>query len=95
MEKKFNVTGNCIPNKHYMVDMSNKIGKVIKLVDNEEYFIINRPRQYGKTTTLFLLEKALIKSEEYFVISISFEGIGDLIFEDETKFSKFPDEAAC
>ena len=32
----FNVTGTCIPNKHYMVDTSNKI---IKLIDAEEYFI--------------------------------------------------------
>lgn len=88
MEKKFNVTGTCIPSRHYMVDTSNKIDKIIKLVRNEEYFIINRPRQYGKTTTLFLLEKTLNKNEEYFVISISFEGIGDLIFEDEARFSK-------
>lgn len=88
MRKKFNVTGTCIPVKHYMVDTSEKINKIIKLIDNEEYFIINRPRQYGKTTTLFMLEKTLSKAEEYLVISISFEGIGDLIFEDETKFSK-------
>lgn len=88
MEKQFNVTGTCIPNRHYVVDTSNKLRKIIKLIDNQEYFIINRPRQYGKTTTLFMLEKTLMENEEYSVISISFEGIGDLIFEDETKFSK-------
>lgn len=86
MGKKFNVTGTCIPGKHYMVDTSEKINKIIKLIDNEEYFIINRPRQYGKTTTLFMLEKTLSKAEEYLVISISFEGIGDLIFEKEELF---------
>jgi len=87
MEKKFNITGTCIPNKHYMVDISNKLEKVIELIANEEYFIINRPRQYGKTTTLLMLEKALEQNDEYLVISTSFEGIGDLIFEDESKFS--------
>ncbi|MFT8344000.1 MAG: AAA family ATPase, partial [Clostridium beijerinckii] len=56
MGKKFNITGTCIPDKHYMVDTSNKIEKILKLIDNEEYFIINRPRQYGKTTSLYLLE---------------------------------------
>jgi predicted AAA+ superfamily ATPase len=81
MEKKFNVTGTCIPNKHYMVDTSNKIGKIMKLINSEEYFIINRPRQYGKTTTLFLLNKTLKEKEAYLPIKISFEGIGDLIFE--------------
>lgn len=88
MKKKFNVTGTCIPEMHYMVDTSSKINKIMNLVENEEYFIINRPRQYGKTTTLFLLEKSLNQNEEYLVISISFEGVGDLIFEDEIKFSK-------
>jgi hypothetical protein len=88
MEKEFNVTGTCIPEMHYMVDTTNKLEKVIKLIDKGKYFIINRPRQYGKTTTLFLLEKSLNQSKEHLVISISFEGIGDLIFEKEGLFVK-------
>lgn len=88
MLKKFNVTGTCIPNKHYIVDISKKIDEIMKLIDGEEYFVINRPRQYGKTTTLFLLDNKLKESEDYFPIKISFEGIGDLIFEDENRFSK-------
>lgn len=46
MKKKFNVTGTCIPEMHYMVDTSDKINRIMNLVENEEYFIINRPRQY-------------------------------------------------
>lgn len=88
MKKKFNVTGTCIPKMHYMVDTSNKINKIIKLIENEEYFIINRPRQYGKTTTLFLLNNRLKQSEDYLPIKISFEGIGDIIFEEEGRFAK-------
>jgi hypothetical protein len=88
MEKEFNITGTCIPNMHYMVDTSNKLNKTIKLINRGKYFIINRPRQYGKTTTLYLLEKLLNKDSEYLVISISFEGIGDLIFEEEKRFTK-------
>ncbi|MDF2885163.1 MAG: putative AAA-ATPase [Clostridiaceae bacterium] len=88
MRKKFNVTGTCIPNKHYMVDTSNKMKKIINLIEDEEYFIINRPRQYGKTTTLFLLYNQLKQTEEYLPIKISFEGIGDLVFENEESFSK-------
>lgn len=86
--KKFNITGTCIPNRHYMVDTSNKIVKIMKLISAEEYFIINRPRQYGKTTTLFLLNNILKETEDFLPIKISFEGIGDLIFEDEKIFSK-------
>lgn len=31
--KKFNVTGTCIPEEHYMVDISNKIKEIEKMVD--------------------------------------------------------------
>ncbi|MBP2033796.1 hypothetical protein J2Z42_002503 [Clostridium algifaecis] len=88
MEKEFNVTGTCIPEMHYMVDISNKLDKVFRLIEKEKYFVINRPRQYGKTTTLYMLERALNKNEDYLVVSISFEGVGDLIFEEEQSFVK-------
>ena len=86
MGKKFNITGTCIPDKHYMVDTSNKIEKILKLIDNEEYFIINRPRQYGKTTTLYLLEKKLNNIEEYLPIRISFESIDAESYGEAKKF---------
>ncbi|MGM9978120.1 MAG: GxxExxY protein [Clostridium sp.] len=82
--KRFNTTGLCNPKKHYMVDISDKLEKIKLLIENEEYFVINRPRQYGKTTTLIALENSL--KEKYLVISISFEGIGDIIFNDEKLF---------
>ena len=75
MGKQFNVTGTCIPKMHYMVDISKKLDKIIKLVENGEYFIINRPRQYGKTTSLYPLDKRLKDMEEYLSIKISFEAI--------------------
>ena len=59
MPKKFNDTGLCIPDRHYMVDISNKIHQIIQLTGDGEYFTINRPRQFGKTTTLSLLAKHL------------------------------------
>jgi hypothetical protein len=93
--KKFNITGTCIPEKHYMVDINGKLQKIIKLIDDEEYFVINRPRQYGKTTTLFLLNKALKKNMDYISIKISFEGLGDLIFESEELFSKAFIQTIC
>lgn len=52
MNKCFNTTGLCVPRKHYMVNIDNKVKQMEKLIDAEKYFVINRPRQYGKTTTL-------------------------------------------
>jgi len=57
--KRFNVTGLCVPEEHYMVDITGKIEQIKKLVDGRCYFTINRARQYGKTTTLAMLERAL------------------------------------
>lgn len=57
MKKRFNSTGVCVSRKHYMVDISNKLQQISELIDNEFYFTINRPRQYGKTTTLGALKK--------------------------------------
>lgn len=86
MSKRFNSTGVCVSRKHYMVDISNKLEQIKKLIDNEFYFTINKPRQYGKTTTLNELANFL--KEDYLVIDISFEGIGDKVFEAEEAFSK-------
>lgn len=70
--KSFNITGFCNPNKHYMVDISDKLEKIISLIESNKYFVINRPRQYGKTTILASVRKKI--SNKYLVISISFEG---------------------
>ena len=85
-EKEFNVTGICVPAKHYMVDTSKKTLRILTLIENGNYFTINRPRQYGKTTTLLFLEKELLKRPDYLCISLSFEGIGDQVFETESSF---------
>ena len=82
--RKFNVAGLCVPEKHYMVDISGKLAKIREMVDNGDYFTINRARQYGKTTTLLLLARSLPK--EYTCISLSFEGVGDAMFESSASF---------
>jgi predicted AAA+ superfamily ATPase len=88
MFKKFNVTGKCLPDKHYMADVSAKMSEILKLIEEGEYFIINRPRQYGKTTTLDSLANALRKTGHYIVFNVSFEGVGNDAFKTEKTFSK-------
>ena len=41
MAKKFNVTGTCIPEENYMVDITNKLEQIKKMIDAKEYFTIN------------------------------------------------------
>jgi len=84
--KRFNITGTCIPEENYMVDTSIKIDAIMQMIAKKEYFVINRPRQYGKTTTLFLLMRRLLSSDEYLPIKISFEGYDDVIFANPGNF---------
>lgn len=72
MPKRFCITGTCIPERNYMVDISGRVDRIVKeYIEHGQYFTINRARQYGKTTTLYLLERRL--REEYLVLSLSFE----------------------
>jgi hypothetical protein len=82
--KEFNVTGTCIPHLHYMVNIDHKVDQVLDLIEKGKYFVISRPRQYGKTSMIYTLEQRL--KDNYVIISTSFEGLGDSKFEDTEKF---------
>ena len=84
MRKVFNTTGLCVPRKHYMVNIENKLRQIKKLVDAEAYFTINRGRQYGKTTTLSALRRYLVP--EYIVIPLSFESFDEESFSNVFAF---------
>ncbi len=86
MNKEFNITGICVPNRHYMVDISLKTKKIITLIEKGKYFSVNRPRQYGKTTTFHNLAQEIRKNENYLCFVISFEGIGSESYESSESF---------
>ncbi|MCO6487347.1 MAG: AAA-like domain-containing protein [Phaeodactylibacter sp.] len=88
MEKEFNITGVCYPHLHYMMDTSAKLAGILDMVKRGKYFIINRPRQYGKTTTLFLLTEALTKTEGYLPIRLNFQGIDEQWHESDGAFAR-------
>lgn len=55
-----------------MVDITGRIQAIIAgYIRKNKYFVINRARQYGKTTLLYGLEERL--KAEYLVLSLSFE----------------------
>ena len=84
--KEFNTTAVCIPSENYMVDITDKVKMIKELVDSGRYFTINRARQYGKTTVLNALSAAL--ADEYIVISLDFQDIGDAVFRSEGAFTQ-------
>ena len=91
--KSFNTTAVCIPSKHYMVDLSERVKAIKQMVDAEKYFTINCARQYGKTTTIVALGFAL--SDQYDVISIDFQDLTSTIFDNESKLTKGLTQLLC
>lgn len=84
--KVFNTTGICKPSEHYMVDLYDRLIKVREYVDAGKYFIINRARQFGKTTTLFALTYFL--QDKYLVVSMDFQmQMSNAKFLNEAVFS--------
>jgi len=85
MRKRFNITGSCNPQWHYMVDTDKRFMLVEDMIERGEYFTINRARQYGKTTMLMMIWRRL--SDRYLVVPLSFEGLGDSAFSSEEAFA--------
>ncbi len=89
MKKRFNITGTCRPEEHYMMDDSRRFAGIMEMVDYGDYFVINRPRQYGKTTMLFALLRELGKHENYLPIIMNFQGISQSHYDSSDAFGQF------
>lgn len=85
MRRRFNITGLCIPSKHYMVDLSGRLEEIRSMVDDGSYFSINRGRQFGKTTILHALTRVL--TDRYLVVHLDFQALGSASYKDENTFS--------
>ena len=86
MIKYFNTEGSCKPKEHYMVKLDDRLEMTKNLLINrKKYFVINRGRQYGKTTTLRALEEYL--KDDYIVLSLDFQQLGTEDFADEATFA--------
>ena len=84
MGKTFNVSGVCVPDLHYMVDLENRLEAIKAMVDAGQYFTINKARQYGKTTTLRALAGYL--QGGYIVVSLDFQRMSYSDFSAEAAF---------
>lgn len=68
-----------------MADVSAKVAAVSDMIRAEQYFVINRPRQYGKTTMLDQLYRAL--QPEFCMLNISFEHLDYSQYHDVASFT--------
>lgn len=87
--REFNDTGLCVRHLHYMADTNPQMNRILEtLIEPGKYFTITGGRQFGKTTTIALIADKLAQRDDYLLIETSFEGIGDIIFEDEESFNE-------
>ncbi len=85
MPKYFNTEGRCRPDIHYMVKLDDRLARMRELyVDRGKYFVINRARQYGKTTTMMALAEDL--RDTYAVMFMDFQLMSSANFADEPSF---------
>ncbi len=84
MRKVFNVSGVCRPDFHYMVDLKWRLEEIRVMIENGQYFTINRARQYGKTTLLRALADFL--KNDYMVVSLDFQNIESGEYIDGNSF---------
>jgi hypothetical protein len=51
MRPRFNTTGPCYPDEHYMLPPERRLVRAMELVDDGRYFTLHAGRQTGKTTS--------------------------------------------
>lgn len=85
MAKVFNIAAVCRPERHYMVNIDDKLKEIKQLIDDGMYFTINRARQYGKTTTLRALSQYL--QNDYYVVLLDFQTFDEAKFQNGHIFS--------
>ncbi|MBL7493307.1 ATP-binding protein [Frankia sp. AgB1.9] len=73
MTRRFNTSGPCLPDLHYMIPALTRLPAAPALVDESEYFVVHAPRQTGKTTALRALATELTASGRYAALHFSCE----------------------
>ncbi|MBK8251376.1 MAG: AAA-like domain-containing protein [Polyangiaceae bacterium] len=51
MRPRFNTTGPCYADEHYMLPPERRLGRIMELIEDGRYFTLHAGRQTGKTTS--------------------------------------------
>ena len=57
MGKIFNIAGPCNPAKHYMLSATARLPDVMRLIEDEAYFVVHAQRQRQDRPCLPVLKK--------------------------------------
>ena len=73
MARWFNVAGPCRSELHYMLPATERLPDVMRLIQQQNYFVLHAPRQSGKTTAMLSLAQTLTASGQYAAVLLSVE----------------------
>ena len=73
--KRFNTTGPCFPDEHYMMPALDRLPGVRELVAGGGYFVVHAPRQTGKTTALQALVREINAKGDMFALYCTLESL--------------------
>ena len=82
--RKFNTTGPCFPDEHYMLPALDRLPGIRELVADGNYFVIHAPRQTGKTTALQALVQETNAKGEMFALYCTLESLQKMMNVPET-----------
>ncbi|HSH03287.1 MAG TPA: AAA-like domain-containing protein [Anaerolineae bacterium] len=70
MKRIFNDVGLSVPDRHYCVDRSSVVERLMLLVDRGAYVTMKSPRQSGKSSLLYNLQQELQAHDQYVALLI-------------------------
>ncbi len=73
MSRWFNTAGPCKADIHYMLPTGDRLPNLLRLIQQQNYFVIHAPRQTGKTTAMLTLAQELTASGQYTAVMVSAE----------------------
>ena len=85
--KRFNTTGPCFPDEHYMMPALDRLPGVRELVAGGDYFVVHAPRQTGKTTALQALVSEINAKGEMFALYCTLESLQNRADPDRTNIA--------
>ena len=82
--RRFNTTGPCFPDEHYMLPALDRLPGIRELVVGGNYFVVHAPRQTGKTTALKALVREINETGDMFAIYCTLETLQNATDVDDT-----------
>ena len=92
--KTFNTAGTCRSNNHYMVDITDRLEIIRKMVAKGDYFCINKSDQHEAAITMDDL-RTYLGDAGYCVFSIDIDSFREYQYESELSFGAAILDALC